>query len=170
MNAKNIKGFTLIELLVVVSIIGVLASIVLSSINSARDRATDQSFVAGIRQIQNALELYYIDNGRYPSLDSAIIIREAVLNSQEEAKKIDFHTALSPYLDLTNYPKSLNPYHWILYDSDPAGTTRDGCRPDPGLYSLSFYSQETIVDEYYVATYLNAGVFGDVHLHCFESK
>ncbi len=39
MNIKNNKGFTLIELLVVISVIGVLSSVVLASLNSARDKA-----------------------------------------------------------------------------------------------------------------------------------
>lgn len=65
MNYK--KGFTLIELLVVVAIIGVLASVVLSSLNDARARARDAKRLADIRIIQTALELYNLDNGEYPS-------------------------------------------------------------------------------------------------------
>ncbi len=60
------KGFTLIELLVVIAIIGVLASMVMSSLNDARARARDAKRIADIRSIQNALELYHLDNGSYP--------------------------------------------------------------------------------------------------------
>ena len=60
------KGFTLIELLVVVSIIGVLATIVLGSLNDARSSARDARRQQDIRSIQNALEVYYLDNGEYP--------------------------------------------------------------------------------------------------------
>jgi len=52
-------GFTLIELLVVIAIIGVLASIVLASLNSARTKSRDARRVADIKQIQLALELYF---------------------------------------------------------------------------------------------------------------
>lgn len=52
-------GFTLIELLVVIAIIGVLASIVLASLNSAREKSRDARRVADIKQIQLALELYF---------------------------------------------------------------------------------------------------------------
>jgi len=52
-------GFTLIELLVVISIIGLLSSIVLTSVNSARAKARDARRLADLRQIQNALALYY---------------------------------------------------------------------------------------------------------------
>lgn len=61
------KGFTLIELLVVIAIIGVLASIVLASLNTARKKARDSRRIADVKQIQLALELYADANsGKYP--------------------------------------------------------------------------------------------------------
>ncbi len=65
-SSKTNKGFTLIELLVVIAIIGLLASIVLVSLNSARKKARDTKRIADLRQIQMALEMYYDDNGNYP--------------------------------------------------------------------------------------------------------
>jgi len=53
------KGFTLIELLVVIAIIGVLASIVLASLNSARAKSRDARRLSDIKQLQLALELYF---------------------------------------------------------------------------------------------------------------
>jgi len=60
------KGFTLIELLVVIAIIGILTSVALASLNSARAKARDAKRSADIKQIQTALEMYYTDNGQYP--------------------------------------------------------------------------------------------------------
>lgn len=60
------RGFTLIELLVVVAIIGLLSSVVLSSLNTARAKARDAQRLSDIHQIQNALELYYNNKGSYP--------------------------------------------------------------------------------------------------------
>ena len=69
MQQKKLKsGFTLIELLVVIAIIGILASIVVASLNSARMKARDTRRIADLRQIQIALELYYDANGYYPPL------------------------------------------------------------------------------------------------------
>lgn len=60
------KGFTLIELLVVIAIIGILSSIVIVSLSSARAKGRDAKRVADIKAIQLALALYYTDNGMYP--------------------------------------------------------------------------------------------------------
>lgn len=66
MNIRAQKGFTLIELLVVVAIIGLLASIVLSSLNTARQKGRDARRIADMKEIQTALELYYSDHNAYP--------------------------------------------------------------------------------------------------------
>jgi type II secretion system protein G len=60
------KGFTLIELLVVIAIIGLLASIILASLNTAREKGRDARRIADVKEIQLALELYYDANSTYP--------------------------------------------------------------------------------------------------------
>ena len=68
MNRKETnRGFTLIELLVVIAIIGVLATIIFSSLSKARARARDAQRELDIKTIQSALENYYIDHGAYPT-------------------------------------------------------------------------------------------------------
>ncbi|MBU0546732.1 MAG: type II secretion system protein [Patescibacteria group bacterium] len=63
---SNNSGFTLIELLVVIAIIGLLSSIVLVSMQGAREKARDARRIQEITQIQTAVELYYDTHGQYP--------------------------------------------------------------------------------------------------------
>ena len=65
MFKTNKKGFTLIELLVVIAIIGILASIVLASLNSARRKSRDARRVADLGQLRLANELYFDSNRSY---------------------------------------------------------------------------------------------------------
>lgn len=65
-NFQNNKGFTLIELLVVISIIGLLSSLAVVSLNSARVKARDALRKADMAQMRTALGLYYFDNDSYP--------------------------------------------------------------------------------------------------------
>jgi len=66
MKKATDRGFTLIELLVVIAIIGILSTLAVVALNSARQKSRDSKRVADIKQIQTALELYYSDKHGYP--------------------------------------------------------------------------------------------------------
>lgn len=63
----NKKGFTLIELLVVIAIIGLLSTLAVVALGSARQKARDAKRVSDLKQVQTALELYYTDKNAYPA-------------------------------------------------------------------------------------------------------
>ena len=65
---KKNKGFTLIELLVVIAIIGILASVVLASLSSARVKGADSAVKANLNSIRGEAEIYYLENGTYIDL------------------------------------------------------------------------------------------------------
>ena len=69
---KNKSGFTLIELLVVIAIIGLLSTLSVLALNTARARARDSKRVADVKQMQTALEMYFNDNNTYPA--SSIVV------------------------------------------------------------------------------------------------
>ncbi|HVY67669.1 MAG TPA: type II secretion system protein [Patescibacteria group bacterium] len=107
------RGFTLIELLVVISIIGLMASVVLVSLNGARKKARDAKRLADIRQFQSALELYYADNNQYPASGGATTPNNIWSNSSDSSWNA-LQTALSAYV--SKLPKdpseNNNPAEW----------------------------------------------------------
>jgi len=108
---KKKGGFTLIELLVVISIIGLISSVVLSAVNSARLKAQDVRRVIDMREIEKALQMYYHDNGTYPaSADTC----------NDKDWPLAFKTALAPYMssipiDPSNDLAVCGPTEWNYY-------------------------------------------------------
>lgn len=68
----NQRGFSLIEIMVVVVILGILAALVVPKIISRPDEARVVKVKQDVMAIQNALELYKLDNGFYPTTDQGI--------------------------------------------------------------------------------------------------
>jgi general secretion pathway protein G len=66
------RGFTLIEIMVVVVILGILGSLIVPNIIGRPDEARATAARADIEAIGNALELYRLDNGNYPSTDQGL--------------------------------------------------------------------------------------------------
>lgn len=73
-NLVSASGFTLIELLLVITITGIMAAIIVPNFRNAQARARDAERKSDMRQIQNALRLYYNDYGKYPASDSSFQI------------------------------------------------------------------------------------------------
>lgn len=113
---KNNKGFTLIELLVVIAIIGLLSTLAVVALGSARQKANDSKRLSDIKQVQTALELYYTDHNAYPSASGNLgDTNLACLNSAD-----GFTTAncASPYMGLVpTDPVSTQNYTYALSSS-----------------------------------------------------
>lgn len=72
MRSQKVRGFTLIEIMVVVVIIGILGALIVPNIIGRPDEARVAAASADIQQVGNALELYRLDNGIYPSTDQGL--------------------------------------------------------------------------------------------------
>lgn len=68
------KGFTLIELLVVIAIIGLLSTLAVVALGSAREKARDSKRLSDLKQVQTALEMYYTDQNAYPTAATGVTL------------------------------------------------------------------------------------------------
>lgn len=69
---RNMSGFTLLEIMVVIVILGVLASMVVPNLLGNKDKADKQKVKTDIVALENALGMYKLDNGRYPTTEQGL--------------------------------------------------------------------------------------------------
>lgn len=72
MVRKKMSGFTLIEVMVVVVILAILAAMIVPKIMSRPEQAKMTKAKEDILAVENALEMYKLDNGFYPSTDQGL--------------------------------------------------------------------------------------------------
>jgi general secretion pathway protein G len=71
-SARRQRAFTLIEIMVVIAILGILAALIVPKIMSRPDEARRVAARQDIGTVMQALNLYRLDNGRYPSQDQGL--------------------------------------------------------------------------------------------------
>ena len=69
---KKQSGFTLLEIMVVIVILGVLASLVAPNVIGNKERADMQKAVSDIVALENALDMYRLDNNHYPTTQQGL--------------------------------------------------------------------------------------------------
>ena len=69
---KPRAGFTLLEVMVVIVILGVLASLVVPNLLGNKEKADRQKAISDIVALENALDRYRLDNGRYPTTEQGL--------------------------------------------------------------------------------------------------
>ncbi len=183
---KN-KGFTLIELLVVIAIIGILATIVLTSLGSARTKAGDARAIAEVDQLRKALELYYSDHGQYPVMPSSIPAasynysvkcndsltddftgNDLIMATESEA---NFDTFLDGYINWDD----IDPPRCIWYSGHSQTVYPNwACSDSPNSnyaegqgYTITFNLAEKQIDKWYYTTMTTPEKFAGHH-HCLN--
>ena len=68
----NVHGFTLIELMVVMVILGILAGLIVPRIMDRPEEARRTKAAIQIQSIEQALKLYKLDNGQYPTTEQGL--------------------------------------------------------------------------------------------------
>lgn len=115
---KSMSGFTLIEVLVVIAIIGTLAAVVLANVGEGQEKAYEGAARAELDGISDALELYHLDNGAYPS----------------DADR-DIPPGVESYLNQKNWPAA--PWPSSIYDYDHWTASELAHPPKKEVYQIS---------------------------------
>lgn len=72
MQKNRQRGFTLLEIMVVIVILGILASLVVPNLMGNKEKADRQKAISDITALENALDMYKLDNSRYPSTEQGL--------------------------------------------------------------------------------------------------
>jgi len=99
-NRKE-KGFTLIELLVVIAIIGILSSVVLASLNTARGKSANAKIKAQLASARSAAETYYDSNTNSYNGTAGDVTGDC---TTANSMFVDIPSNMSAFTDPANYP------------------------------------------------------------------
>lgn len=80
------RGFTLLEVMVVIVILGVLASLVVPNLLGNKEKADQQKVVTDISALEQALDMYKLDNSVYPSTDQGLDALVSMPSSSPEPR------------------------------------------------------------------------------------
>lgn len=106
---RNRAGFTLIEIMVVIVILGLLAALVVPKLIGRTEEAKKTQTRVQIKSLQQALELFKLDNGFYPSTDQGL---DALVRAPE-AGRVPKNYRKGGYIDRAPKDPWGNPYVYV---------------------------------------------------------
>lgn len=115
MKSNLNKGFTLIELLIVISIIGILSSIVLSSLTSAKGKGVNASLKNNLSNLRTQAEIFFDDNGTFSGLcaNAKFVSMVNAVHSVSGATAVNFLLATAQ-TDKTQCHSNNAPMGWVV--------------------------------------------------------
>lgn len=119
LKSRGQDGFTLIELMIVIVIMGILATLLIPRIMDRPEEARRIKAKMDIKNIENALKLYKLDSGTFPSTEQGL---EALIRKPETAP-VPLKWREGGYLDGTEVPK--DPWGHPYYYTSPAQDGKD---------------------------------------------
>ncbi len=142
-KAIKTRGFTIIELLMVIAIIGILAAVVITSLNSARAKGRDAKRIKDMEEMHKAIELYISDHGHAPDFG------DPTCSDPSSEDPGCYATEFSGQHDWSDLEAELKPYIASL-PKDPCGAA---CFQKPNTkhrgYFAYYYAAPSMVSAYY---------------------
>lgn len=86
MRQQRQRGFTLLEIMVVIVILGILASLVVPNLMGNKEKADHQKVVSDIVALESALDMYKLDNSRYPTTEQGLQALVTKPSAQPESR------------------------------------------------------------------------------------
>lgn len=136
------RGFTLLEIMVVVVILGLLAAMVLPNVLGNKEKADKQKAVADIVSIENALDMYKLENGAYPTTEQGLdaLVNQPTISPEPRNYREGGYIRRLPQDPWRNEYLYLNPGEHGQIDIFSAGPSgQAGSDDDIGNWNLSDY-------------------------------
>lgn len=138
MKMSKSRGFTLIELLVVIAIIGILSSVVLASLNSARNKGADAAVKSNLANTRAEAELFYDTNSKYDAV--CALTGTSVIGDSVNAAEKAFSNSVTAYADATASTYNTAQCHdsdtawaaWVPLKGSVSGTIKAFCVDSTG--------------------------------------
>jgi general secretion pathway protein G len=132
---RSSSGFTLIEILVVVLIIGLLSAVLATNLIGRADDAKVQLAATQIRNLEQSLELYKLDNGRYPTVEQGLkaLVREPIAEPRPRRYPAGGYVKREALVDPWGLPYEYEiPGEWNSHSFDLSSFGADGLEGGEG--------------------------------------
>lgn len=125
-NRSAQRGFTLLEIMVVIVILGLLASLTVPRLMGSKQKADIQKARSDIATLENALDMYKLDNHRYPSTEQGLkaLVKEPTIEPLPKNYRAEGYIRRLPQDPWGNDYQLLNPgEHGVidLFSFGPGG-------------------------------------------------